>query len=132
MNKLKRETKGTAKWTSTIETSNLRLRVARADLDKPLENLAADVGCRDRKVRGVGLLKQHRSQDADDDLLPLLANLGQGVIEGVQVGCRQQGRALQPRASKRKGCPETRQVVIADKQPRDHFGKKLGLEIVKK
>ena len=95
------------------KASNLAAWAARTDPNEPGEDLIADVGGRDWKVRWIGLLKEDRRQDADNDLL-LLIHLGQGVVEGVQIGGSKQSRRLQGRAAELNSRPEPGQVVVPD------------------
>ena len=67
----------------------------------------------------MSLLDENRSEDADDDLVPVL-DLRQRVVKGVQVGSGRQNRILHAGTSKRISCPETRQVIVPYKETGKH------------
>ena len=102
--------------------SNLASGVARANPNQPGKSLVADVRSRNRDIGRVVLLDQNRRQNTQENLLSVL-DLGQSMIQGVQVRGGHQSRTLQTWASKRVGSPKPGEIIISDEQPRNHAGR---------
>ena len=107
---------------SKSKDSNLASGVARANPNQPGKSLVADVGSRNQDIGRVGLLDQNRRQNTQENLLSVL-DLGQSMIQGVQVRGGHQSRTLQTWASKRVGSPKPGEIIISDEQPRNHAGR---------
>lgn len=116
---------------------NLAAWVSRADPDRSVNCILADIWRRHWQVGGVGLLDENWCKDADDDLVPIL-DLRQRVVEGVQVGRSDQSRALWTCTSKWISRPERdrlmspirrREIMVPPKEPQPELqpvGKRAG------
>ena len=103
----------------TIATTNLTRWHLRAEADQTRDDLRADVQRGDVDLGGVDLIQQNGSQHADDDLI-LVFDLGQRVVERVEVCRRDQGGASKTRTTKLKGRPETGQIIVPNQEPGHH------------
>ena len=72
----------------------------------------------------VDFLKQYGCQNADDDLL-FVFNLAEGMIQGIQIGGRVQGRELEVGTGELVRRPEAGQVVVTNQESGNHHGAKL-------
>ena len=71
----------------------------------------------------VDFLKQYGCQNADDDLL-FVFNLAEGMIQGVQIGGREQGRELEVGTGEQLRGPEAGQVVVTNQESGNYHGAK--------
>ena len=94
-----------------------------SETGKPGDNLAADVQGRAWNLEGVHLLQHDGGEHADDDLLSLVW-LGEGMVEGVQVGGRDQRRILQVWPWKLMSVPETCKIIVPNEETGDHDERK--------
>ena len=91
----------------------------RAETDQPRDDLGANVQRRTGHLEDVHLVHQNRRKHAEDDLVPLL-DLGQRIVERVEIGRSDQGGSLEQRTPKLEGRPEAGQIVVPDEKPGHH------------
>ena len=105
--------------------ANLARWVPRTNTGKTSNDLIAHVKGRARNLQLVDLLQEKGGEDTHDHLI-LLVSLGQGMVEGVEVGRCDQNGALETWARKLVRPPELGHVVVPDQHANHHRGTSAG------
>ena len=107
--------------------ANLARWVPRTNTGKTSNDLVAHVEGRARNLQLVDLLQEKGGENTHDHLI-LLVSLGQGMIEGVEVGRCDQNGALETWARKLVRPPELGHVVVPDQHANHHRGTSAGTD----